>query len=84
MVETSQLSPRIDYPAQRVPSAPNYPPANAPPIVAVSSHVTLSAPVQPPANTPWYASAEPPPYEIALTLCNEYQHEPSCSDPPNQ
>ena len=99
-METSQ-SPRINYPAQRVPlsepaypsvdpsqyvtpSAASYPPANVPPIVVVSSDVTLSVPVQPAANTPWYASAEPPPYKIALTLCKEYQHKPSSSDPHNE
>ena len=76
--------PSVDPSQYVTPSAPNCPPANVPPSVAVSSHVTPSATVQPPANTPWYASAEPPPYEIALTLRKEYQHKPSSSDPPNE
>ena len=76
--------PSVDPSQYVTPSAANYPPANVPPIVAVSSDVTPSAPVQPSANTPWYASAKPPPYEIALTLRKEYQPKPSSSDPPNE
>ena len=64
-------------PSQHVsPSAP-YPP------VPVSSYVSPSAPVECPATAPSYTSAEPPPYELAVTLQYKSQHVPS-GDPPNE
>ena len=74
-------SPEPDHPptspSQYVsPSAPYYPPANG------VSHVSPSTPVQPPTNASSYTSAEPPPYELAVTLYKS-QHVPS-DDPPDE
>ena len=64
-------------PSQYVsPSAP-YPP------VPVSSHVSPSAPVDSPAIASSYTSAEPPPYELAVTLKYKSQHVLT-GDPPNE
>ena len=82
-VNTSQSVPLAEpvypptNPSQYVsPSAP-YPP------VPVSSHVSLSAPVESPATASSYTSAEPPPYELAVTLKYKSQHVPT-GDPTNE
>ena len=74
------------------PPEPVYPPTNpsqyvspsAPyPPVPVSSHVLPSAPVESPVTASSYTSAEPPPYELAVTLNYKSQRLPT-GDPTNE